>query len=292
MPEGRRVSAVVWLALDGVGHPDDAPVKGSPWDQSLPTLRPLVGAGRALDAALGVPGLPQSGTGQACWLTGQDAVRVMGEHFGPQPGPTLQRLLRAHSLPARLAGTGARAALVNHYAPEYAASGASGRNRLGCFPYAFRSAGWPLNPPGVPLLGATLGLEYRAPWPRTRPLTELTRAGQALAHAAPDWDLLVADLWFGDLLGHQGRPDTPPAVALAAREYLRGVDALLTGLLDAGARVVLSSDHGNLEDVQVKAHTLARVPFAGQGVDLGAPNDIVQGGAVIAGWFGLAPVTP
>lgn len=313
---------LVWLALDGVGHPADAPL-GSVWEQDLPSLRPLVEAGLALDATLGVPGLPQSGTGQACWLTGLDAVRRMGqpgvggqagerlgEHFGPHPGPTLQRLLRQYSLPVRLARAGGRLALVNYYAPQYfhfqarnaqvpsaevpSAQGhstqQSGRNRMGCFPYSFQAAGLPLNPPNVPLVRASLGLNYQRPWTPVQDVSELQRLGEKLAVSAQEHDLLVADLWFSDLIGHEGRNPTPPDVRQAGLAWLRRLDALVAGLLGAGARVVVSSDHGNLEDLTVKAHTLARVPFAGSGVKLGGAGDVVQAGATIAGWFGLDPV--
>lgn len=282
------MSGIVWLALDGVGHPLDAP-PGSVWEQDLPTLRPLVDAGRALDATLGVPGLPQSGTGQACWLTGTDAVALMGEHYGPHPGPTLQRLLTAQSLPVRLAAAGARVALANHYVPAYFQAQAAGtrRNRMGCFPFSFRAAGLPLNPPGVPGVGATLGLDYRAPWTPVQPLGDSTQLGVALAASARTHDLIVADLWFSDLLGHEGREPVPAEALAAGRAYLERVDALLTGLLDAGARVALSSDHGNLEDLSVKGHTAVRVPFAGSGVDLGSPVDTVGGGRMLAAWLGL-----
>ncbi|MEF2279959.1 metalloenzyme domain protein [Deinococcus sp. YIM 134068] len=281
------MTGLVWLALDGVGHPDDAP-PDSVWDQALPALRPLVEAGHALDATLGVPGLPQSGTGQACWLTGRDAVRVMGEHFGPHPGPTLQRLLREEALPVRLVRAGGRAALANHYPPGYFAAQAR-RPRSGCFPFAFVAAGTPLNPPDVPPVPATLGLNYADPWPEMLPPDGLTRLGERLARAADRYDLLACDLWFGDFLGHQGRTPVSPDVRRAGQAYLARVDALLAGLLGAGARVVLTSDHGNLENLGVKAHTLARVPLAGSGVELGAvhPPDIVSGGRMIAGWFGL-----
>ncbi|GAA5514163.1 hypothetical protein Dcar01_02916 [Deinococcus carri] len=283
------MTGLVWLALDGVGHPADAP-PGSVWEADLPTLRPLVEAGRALDATLGVPGLPQSGTGQACWLTGQDAVRVMGEHFGPHPGPTLQQLLRASALPGRLAAAGARVALANHYPPAYfaaqTAQRGARRSRMGCFPFSFLAAGLPLNPPGVPSVPATLGLGYAEPWPPQTPRAEVARLGEALAGAAREHDLIVCDLWFGDHLGHRGRTPTPPEVLRAGRAYLERADALLTGLLHAGARVVLGSDHGNLEDLRVKGHTLARVPFAGAGVDLGTPGDVAEAGQVIRGWFG------
>jgi hypothetical protein len=295
------MTGIVWLALDGVGHPQDAP-DGSVWDADLPTLRPLVDAGLALDATLGVPGLPQSGTGQTCWLTGLDAVRRMGEpgkgehrkgeHFGPHPGPTLQRLLRAGGLPGRLTRAGGRAALANAYPPAYFAAQAAERGtrrpRMGCFPFAFQAAGLALNPPEVPPVSATLGLGYASPWPAQTPLADLTRLGEGLAAAARAHDLIVCDLWFGDPLGHLGRDPTPPGVLEAGRAYLTRVDALLAGLLEAGARVALSSDHGNLETLRVKAHTLARVPFAGVGVEPGAARNVAEGGQIIAGWFGLS----
>lgn len=284
------MTGLVWLALDGIGHPADAP-EGSVWEATLPTLRPFVEAGRALDATLGVPGLPQSGTGQACWLTGQDAVRVMGEHFGPYPGPTLQRLLRAQSLPVRLTGVGGRAALANVYPPAYfeahARAGQAGRSRLGCFPFSFMAAGLPLNPPDVPPVPATLGLGYAEPWRPVTPLSEITRLGAALARSATQHDLLVCDLWFGDHLGHLGRGPVPPAALEAGRAYLERIDALLLGLLDAGARVVLTSDHGNLEDLRIKSHTTARVPFAATAAPPAHVPDVVAGGQALMSWLGL-----
>lgn len=279
------MTGLVWLALDGVGHPADAPPE-SVWETELPTLRPLVEGGQALDAALGVPGLPQSGTGQTCWLTGLDAVRVMGEHFGPHPGPTLRRLLAQDSLPVRLTRAGGRAALANHYPPAYHAAQAR-RPRPGCFPYAFQAAGLPLNPREVPPVSPTLGLGYAAPWPEQTPLADLSRLGERLAHAARAHDLIAADLWLSDLLGHRGGVPVPAGARAAGRAYLRRVDALLAGLLEGGARVVVSSDHGNLENLRVKAHTLARVPFAGAGVELLSAGDIVEGGRSVARLLGL-----
>lgn len=280
------MTGLVWLALDGVGHPLDAP-PGSVWEQPLPTLRPLIDSGLALDAALGIPGLPQSGTGQACWLTGQDAAARMGEHFGPQPGPTLQRLLRENSLPVQLKAAGGRCALLNYYAPAFFEAKDTRRNHMGCFPFSFTAAGQPLNPPKLPLVRASLGLNYAAPWRPFQAENDVRQVGRDVARAAHDWDLLVVDLWFGDLLGHLGQPHTPPDVLLAARSYLRRVDLFLAGVLEAGGRAVLSSDHGNLEDLNVKSHTLARVPFASTGVPLGQPATIVQAGQVLRGWFGL-----
>ena len=280
---------LIWLALDGVGHPQDAP-PGSPWETELPTLRPFVDAGSALDAALGVPGLPQSATGQSCWLTGQNAVARMGAHYGPHPGPTLQRLLDSESLPVRLAQHGRRAALLNSYPPGYfqaqQQAAERGRVRAGCFPYSFLAAGLPLNPPGLPLLPATLGLSYLSPWMPLDTPDDWRRRGEQLA-VLDGYELLVFDAWFSDSLGHLGQDPTPPELAAAARAYLQRLDALLDGLLQGGAAVMLSSDHGNFEDLGVKGHTVARVPFAASGHDVSGVQDIVAGGRRIREWPGI-----
>lgn len=283
------MTPLIWLALDGVGHPADAPAgPTNPWTTELPTLRPFVESGLALDATLGVPGLPQSATGQTCWLTGQDAVAAMNGHFGPQPGPTLRRMLDAEALPVRLTGAGGRAALVNFYPPGYFAA-QQRRARYGCFPYSFLAAGRPLNPPGLPLLSPTLGLSYAAPReerPDEAVLDDWHRTGEALARVK-DHDLLVFDAWFSDLLGHEGRDPLPEGLGGAAGEYLRRLDALLDGLLQAGAWVVLSSDHGNFEDLGVKSHTVARVPFAVSGVEVGRPGNVLEGGQALRKVYGL-----
>lgn len=252
--------SLIWLALDGVGHPQDAPVD-SPWEQDLPALRPLIDQGLALDATLSVEGLPQSGTGQACWLTGKDAVAVMGEHFGPQPGPSLQRFLKEWSLPVRLTKAGLRLALANYYAPEFLAQ-QTRRNRFGCFPYSFMAAGLPLNPPGMFPVRASLGLRYQAPWLPFQDHTQVIEDARALALAADEYDLVVADLWFSDLIGHEGTDPTSPEVRAAAFEWLRRLDMWAAEFLDLGKSFIISSDHGNMEDLTIKAHTKAKVPFA------------------------------
>lgn len=295
------MTGLVWLALDGVGHPLDAPPQ-SPWDTDLPTLRPFVDAGRALDARLGMAGLPQSATGQTAWLTGQNAARVMGGHYGPRPGPTLRRLLE-DAVPARLARAGGRAALLNCYPEAYfeRASIQPQRNSHGCFPLSFLLAGGALNPASFPLVSPLLGLAFEAPHAPTNDLDDLRRLGEAVGESAARADLLLLDLWFSDFLGHQGGPGAQGELRQAARAYLARLDALLEGVLARAERVVLTSDHGNFEDLRVKTHTVARVPFAGVGVALprlgrggrelpplpqGA-QDLVVGAQTIAALLGL-----
>ena len=56
----------------------------------------------ALDANLGVDGLPQSATGQASLLTGENVPKAIGYHYGPKPNPDVAAEFNNGSLFSRL----------------------------------------------------------------------------------------------------------------------------------------------------------------------------------------------
>ena len=57
---------------------------------------------RAIDARLGVEGLPQSGTGQAALFTGVNAPRLAGRHYGPYPHSKTRPALTADNVFSRI----------------------------------------------------------------------------------------------------------------------------------------------------------------------------------------------
>src|SRR5262245_37627019 len=105
---------VILVFLDGVGLGETDPEANPFMHVELPLTQRLLGVdhvtreaagtvtGQAallgLDACLGVPGLPQSATGQTTILTGQNGPAALGEHYGPYPNATLLDLLARHSL--------------------------------------------------------------------------------------------------------------------------------------------------------------------------------------------------
>src|SRR5512140_1570606 len=117
---------VLFIFLDGVGLGRDDratnPFAGTP----MPTLESLLGGRRllaeaapfvgerasllALDASLGVSGFPQSATGQAVLLTGENIPAQIGEHYGPKPNPPVAQLIQKGTLFSRLIKAGKTAA--------------------------------------------------------------------------------------------------------------------------------------------------------------------------------------
>ena len=127
---GARARRVLLFFIDGVGVGEDDPDRNPLATGEFPTLRltrsqvpdspvgPPTQA-RGIDASLGVPGLPQSATGQTAILTGINAPAAMGHHMSGFPGPTLRRVLFEHSLLKQVREQGRSATFLNAFRPEY-----------------------------------------------------------------------------------------------------------------------------------------------------------------------------
>lgn len=266
---------VLLLFLDGVGLAPEA--EHNPFAHArLTVLRSLLGgvvpfdahaglrtpsaALYALDAVLGMEGLPQSGTGQAALLTGQDAVALHGRHFGPWVPTALRPLLAEQNVLVRAQAAGRSVAFANAYPEELVAQLHSGAKRLP----AFLRAGPPLAAHAARLLtrhtadlarGDAVASEitntgWREQLGRDVPRITPAEAGANLAAIVAAHDLTLFAHYATDTVGHLR--ELAPAVTALER-----VDAFLGGLLDAlpgDATIVIASDHGNIEDVRVQ-HT-------------------------------------
>jgi 2,3-bisphosphoglycerate-independent phosphoglycerate mutase len=242
---------------------------------------------RPLDATFGHPGLPQSATGQAALLSGEDAVALMEGPYGPWPGPRLQGLLARNSLfrdAWQLAGR-AGALLANAYPESYQAALADpqGRHRRVRAPasvVAARAAGFPLC--GVPawVQGEAVAPDLQG---GVGPLVGLPpspeREGGRFAALAGDHLFTYLDVWITDSVGHQG--ELGSATALLER-IDRFLGALLAAL-PARVTLVICADHGNFEDASGRRHTRSPVPLIAYGPCASAFQEGVDLRAVAVG---------
>ncbi len=278
---------MLFLFLDGVGLGSPDPATNPFITAHTPTLRGLLGGAalaggvprtataRALfvptDACLGVAGPPQSATGQATILTGRNVPQLNGGHWGPKPNATVAALLRSENVFTSLVQRGQRAALLNAYPQRYFDTINSGRRNYSAIPLAVTSAGLPLFTTADLRAGRALSADFTGEgWPEaeTPPLDSaypagqllpytLHAAGQKLAELAAGYDFAFFEFWLSDYMGHRG--------SLAeARAIIERLDAVLAGLLDAwddaAGLIVITADHGNLEDLSHRHHTLNDVP--------------------------------
>jgi len=295
------MTRVVVLFLNNVGLGDDDPQINPLAAAELPVLtgvldgrRLIAGNGRIdaagatmvpTDATLGVPGRPQSATGQTALLTGRNAPRIIGGHFGPRPNAALRAMLEGPTLFTRLLAEGRRVAFANAYPQGYFDAVARGKRLHGAIPHAVQAAGLPLRTADDLRAGQALSVDLtNAAWRNNlgygdMPLWTATGAGRVLARLAQGHDLAFFDNWAPDVAGHGGE-------MAESRRVLEEIDLFLGGLLAAvdlsETLVVIISDHGNIEDIRARGHTENLVPTVLIGADhrraasgIGALTDIM-----------------
>lgn len=224
----------------------------------------------AADACLGIPGLPQSGTGQTTLLTGVNGAALLGRHFGPWVPTGLRELLAAENLLSRGRAAGHRVAFANAYPSAYlAAAGDGALRRPAAPPLAAWAAGALVRDERALREGSAVASEidhtaWRARLDPELPAIEAADAGRNLARIAAEAHLTLFAHYATDTAGHRG--DHAGAVAALER-----VDRFLSGLLielPADCLLVIASDHGNIEEVGA-GHTTNPVPVITRGPGAG-----------------------
>ena len=273
------MSRVLVLFLDGVGLGAADPARNPFAAAEMPETMALLGGGRlvqetapyegpfatllAVDACLGIPGAPQSATGQAALVTGRNAARILGEHYGPKPNPAVTNLVREDNVFQQVLRRGGRAALLNAYPPRYFEGIQSGRRLYSSIPLAAVAAGLPLMTAEDLMAETALSADFTGsgwaaqPGFPPAPVYEAAEAGRRLAELSQAYELSWFDFWLSDLVGHHGSMEE-------ALGLLQSLDAVLGGLARAWADrpdlIVLTADHGNLEDLGQRGHTRNPVP--------------------------------
>lgn len=258
--------SILFVFVDGLGIGVDDPGINPVCAAVCPTLVGLMQThGVPIDACLGVPGLPQSATGQTVLLTGQNASRLMGRHIEGFPGPHLREIIQAGNLLSDAVGAGLRTCFANAY---YADSLGEIRSRR--FKSVTTTAA--LTCPEVFCTRERLfandavchDLTRACLTPRGYQGAIITpdAAGRHLARIAEQYDFTLFEFFLTDRAGHSGNMEK-------AVEVLTQLDAFLARVLrDIDLRktlFVLTSDHGNIEDMSGHQHTCNPVPFIARG---------------------------
>jgi len=231
-----------------------------------------------IDPTFGMPGRPQSASNQTALLTGLPAPRLLGRHVLGYPDAPLLALLREHSLVKRLVARGRRATFANGYPIAYLralglphqGSGepefeipARARRRLrpSATTAAFAAAGVPLRTLDELRAGEALAPDVTGAHGRTRGLSVPGRtpaeAAEVFWRIAGPMDFTLFEHFAADEAGHAQD-------AGAATEALATFDAFARAVVAARppeVRVLVTSDHGNVEDLRSRNHTRAQVPL-------------------------------
>lgn len=265
---------MILLFLDGVGlGVSDAEINPLA-ARSYPVLEqlldghpPVLASGRVAgqgahllptDAQMGVSGRPQSATGQAALLTGLNVPQLLGEHYGPRPDERVRSILARAGIFRRLVAAGKRPYFCNAYPQRYFDVVHSGRRRLSAVPFAAVTGGQRLLAPADILAGRAMSADFTNQAWRDElgyadvPVYEPEAAGALLWRIAQPYDFVFYEHWMTDVIGHDQSLS-------AAVTMLQRFDGFLGGLVAAAdldtTLLIVTSDHGNVEDCSHGKHT-------------------------------------
>lgn len=258
--------SVLLIFVDGLGlrAPDPAsnPVARARLDRlrvflDAPTPDPraiLV----ATDACLGVLGLPQSATGQTSILAGVNAPQAMGRHINGYCTKSLAALLNGRSLFSRVKAAGHAATFANAYTPKYLEKLP---RFLSVTTVATKQAGLRFRSLDDLARGEAVFHDFtNSLLPErgyTLPQVSPGEAGRRLARLASQHAFTMYEHFLTDLAGH-AQDMTRAVVVLENLEVF--LDGVLSHLDLSDHLVILTSDHGNLEDLSTTRHTTNPVP--------------------------------
>ena len=266
-----------------LAHPDGPPVPGSARPVSFAGVAGFAGAA---DACLGVPGLPQSATGQTTLLTGENASAYVGRHVKAYPTGKLRLLLEERNFLTLGARAGRRVTFLNMFRPDSLPLVLSGERRPSATTVAALAAGLRLRTLEDLIRGEAVyhdvtcwtlqGQSYVVP---------SVTPGEAARHAldvAARHDLCLYEYFLTDVAGHARDPELVGPVLANLDAFLGSVVAGLglprAGPDDVELTLVLASDHGNIEDLSTAGHTRNLVPVLAFGR---SARSVVEGVASI-----------
>lgn len=286
---------MVFIFIDGYGIGENDSAKNPLCLAKTPNFDFLFKHGHIFptDVSLGVPGLPQSATGQTAIFTGVNAPMILGRHLNAQPSTTLRKIINEDNLFKRLISKGLKVTNTNVYRQEYLDrmhDPMDKRYKPSVSSVMTMSAGLPFRMvedyrkgrgiyhdiTGQIIVESGYDAEIITP----------EEAAARLISIARDYDFTFYEHFMTDIIGHK------MDMELAVKE-IELLDAFLGGVLESmdseKETLFITSDHGNIEDISVKTHTMNKVPTIvyGKMPELGLPQinsllDIMP--AVLAFW--------
>ena len=266
---------IIFVFLDGVGMGQGG--EQNPFcAASMPFLSSLLGGPllhdseiqdknlslKGIDACLDISGIPQSATGQTALFTGINASKELGYHFPAFPNEPLVEMLHKDSILKQVSQLGFRATFANAYTPQYFQLVKEGKRRHSASTHSVLAAELPFryikdlmegNAVYWDMTNQRIPPEYREQVVEISPYL----AGQRLVQIAQSHELVLYECFLPDLIGHRRHHKK-------AVDFLVQLDLFLKGIWDERTEdisVVVTSDHGNIEDLSTGEHTLNKVPL-------------------------------
>ncbi|MCB0744549.1 MAG: metalloenzyme [Ignavibacteriales bacterium] len=209
------------------------------------------------DALMDMPDLPQSGTGQTSIFCGVNAARILGNHFGPFPHSKLVPIIKVQNIFQQFKLRKKKVTFVNAYPKVFFEYIESGKKRLSVTSLSCNLSGVPLKNSTDLRKGKALSAEIdNYMWVNKLSISlkviKPETAAKRLFKLAEQNHFTLFEHFLTDHLGHGRNKEI-------LKDRLNVLDDFLFYVLKNLPKdftLIICSDHGNLEDISVKSHTL------------------------------------
>ena len=216
----------------------------------------------SVDATLGIEGLPQSATGQTALLTGVNCAQILGYHKQGFPNKELRDILREKSILKKVTELERKAAFINAFRPRFFKHRTEEIiSKLSVTTVANWAA-------GLSFFTLKDVIERRSLYQDFTNIDLIARgfnmpiftpheAGEILASEAQQYDFCLYEYFKTDHAGHSQNMNRATEEIAKLEEFIK---SLLSHIDLDRCTLIVTSDHGNIEDLSVRSHTKNRVP--------------------------------
>ena len=263
-----RHNSVLLFFIDGLGLGDENEFNPLSQIENCEPLNNFAGEKKEIfkdgilvptDPRLGIEGRPQSASGQTTILTGKNAPQILGFHKQGFPNAILREVIADNSLVLQLQKRKIeRAVFANAYTPQFFQETPRWKSAT---TVAVEAAGMQfrrlsdLN--GKQALFHDFTNESLIERGVDVPQFSITEAAEILANLTKTNEFVLYEHFITDKIGHDQDFEKAkthlPKLAQLIRETLEKIDFETTTF-------ILTSDHGNIENLSVRNHTLNDVP--------------------------------
>jgi 2,3-bisphosphoglycerate-independent phosphoglycerate mutase len=221
------------------------------------------------DAHLGVAGLPQSATGQTAIWTGVNGAKVLGRHVSGFPTITLRKIISKYSMLKVLNENKIHADFLNCFTAPYLKHVEDKPKLVSASTLVQLASQRPLKTMDDLRAGRGLYMDLTHDILRQVAMDFLPQDDPLLAPRNPrslgssifqmfeDYELTIYEYFLTDKVGHAMDWDK-------AKIIIDNLEAFFFGLLEnldpTKDTLIVTSDHGNMEDLSQKNHTENMVP--------------------------------
>jgi len=254
---------LLFIFLDGVGKGDMN--ENNPFFYYMPKSYEAFskhGTVKYIDACLEVDGIPQSATGQVSIYSGVNAAKEVGFHINGQITPSLRKIIDRRNIFQSLMKNNLKVDFANVYRDEYLLKILNDKNsRMSVTSYMSIVSGIELKT--VEKLLCHEGIYFDITNHVLKesgydvPIFSARKAAENLINVLDKNHFVLFEHFKTDLIGHLC--DLQKAIDLI--KLLDSFILEIIKLLPNDSTLMITSDHGNIEDLSIKTHTKNKVPL-------------------------------